>query len=278
MPDFWLAYDAGRARELPARAQKLVDLFFQPHAAEYRQAGVDATIRRVTTWLPQFDAIAVDVRALHERFTTTYARNLTRFRTALPDFDGRASPVVLLPSLYHFDAHLQPDGQRLPLFFGPDGIVRFHGPGADLGVLFAHELFHCYQAQKNPSMSLDEHAPVFASLWIEGVATYASERINPDAPLLHVLLDDTRLAGIATPTLKEVAQSLITHLDATDDAAQTPFFDRGYRGDWPPRTGYYVGLLAARKLGESMTLRQMAELPTPRVREFLEQALRAIAT
>ena len=277
MPDFWAAYDADLTRELPARAQGLVDAFFQPHAADYRRAGVDLTIRRITVWLPQFDAMAVDVRALHERFTAGYASNLARFRTALPDFDGRASPVELLPSLNYFDAHLQPDGQRLPLFFGPDGIVRIHGPGADLRVLFTHDLFHCYQAQKNPAMSLDENAPVFASLWMEGVATYASEHLNPDASLLHVLLDDARLAGTNTATLKKVALSLLTHLDATDDAAQRSFFVLSYQGDWPPRAGYYVGLLAARKLGETMTLRQMAELPTPRVRQLLEQALRTIA-
>ena len=277
MADFWAAYDVGRTLELPARAQGLVDAFFQPHAADYRRAGIDPTARRVAAWLPQFDAMELDVRALHARFTESYARNLARLRTALPDFDGRASPVELLPSLFHFDAHLQPDGRHLPLFFAPDGIVRFHGPGADLGVFFAHEIFHCYQAQKNPSMSLDERAPVFASLWIEGVATYASERLNPGASLLHVLLDDSRLAAADDATLKKVARSLVTHLDATDDATQRSFFVLSYQGDWPPRAGYYVGLLAARRLGETMTLRQMAELPTPRVRELLEQALRAIA-
>lgn len=276
MPDFWIAYDAGRDRELPARAQALVESFFRAHANEYRQAGIVPTLPRVTAWLPQFDAMASDVRALDRRFNENYSRNLDRFRAALPDFDGRASPVGVLPSLFHFDAHLQPDGPLLPLFFGPDGIQRFHGSGADLGVLFAHELFHCYQAQKNPSMSLDPLAPVFESLWIEGVATYASERMNPGSSLLHVLLDDTALAGADDATLKRVARSLIEQLDATDDATQVKYFSHGYQGDWPSRAGYYVGLLAARRLGETMTLQQMAALPTPRVRELLDKTLRAL--
>lgn len=278
MPAFWAVYDAARSQADAARAQSLLSQFFEKHAEDYRRAGVKISLAGISRWLPQFDAMAGQVRQVHHEFSSAYALGLQRFSAALPEFDAMASPVGLLPSLFRFDAHLEPDGAQLPLFFGPDGIVRFHGAGADLNVLFAHELFHCYQAQKNPSMSLDPKTPVFANLWIEGVATYASERLNPGASTLHVLLDDAELANIDASTLRGAVQNLLAHWDASDDATIGSFFQTGYHGAWPARVGYYIGLMAARRIGASMDLSQMAAMPTAEVRTRLMQAVREMAT
>ena len=275
MPAFWAIYDDGRDRPTDARLRHLSAGFFEPHAADYRRAGIKLQPARIASWLPRFDASAADVRAVHARFARDYQPHLDAFRHALPDFDPASSPVTLMPSLFNFDAHLEPDGHALPLFFGPDGIVRYHGADADLGVLFSHEMFHCYQGQMNPSMCLDPKAPVFASLWMEGTATYASERLDPDADQLHVLLDDRTLARTDPATLRRVAQALLQRIDATDDASQQMFFSTGdHGGDWPARVGYFVGLQIARRLGTTLSLPQMAALPAPRVREVLVQGLR----
>jgi len=277
MPAFWQEYDASRSGELDARAAHLVSNFFDPSAASYIRAGMHPTLPGVTRWLPMFDAIANDVRTLHQSFAGGYAANVARFQHALPDFDGHASPVYLVPSLFAFDAHLEPDGARLPLFFGPDGIVRLHGRDADLGVLFSHELFHCYQAQKSPAMNLDPQPPIFASVWIEGTATYASERLNQDATLLHVLLDDATLTQTNAGTLRAAAGAMLECLDVTDAASQAEFFQLGKMSSFPPRMGYYLGLLTARSVGTSMSLPQMAALPSEEVRELVAGALRRIA-
>jgi hypothetical protein len=273
MPAFWTAYDAHRAEAVPARTQALVDGFFGKHVDAYLQAGVKIRPEDVARWLPHFDGLATAARGVHQRFAHDYAGNLGRFRSVLADFDGRASPVTLMPSLMHFDAHLQPDGPRLPLFFGPDAIVYLHGADADLAVLFSHELFHCYQGQKNPAMCLDPRAPVYASLWMEGTATWASECMNPGASPQAVLLN-AELARATPSQLHAAAQAMLSALDAWDDATQSLFFSIGQHGDgWPPRAGYAVGLKIARRLGKAMSLPQMAALPAPRVRETLAQAL-----
>ena len=276
MPAFWTVYDASSGAAAEVRAQSLLSQFFSKYAEVYHRAGAKVSLAGVTRWLAQFDAMAAQVRQVHQQFANAYALGLQRFSAALSDFDAIASPVTVLPSLFRFDAHLQPDGAQLPLFFGPDGIVRFHGAQADLNVLFTHELFHCYQAQKNPSMSLDPVTPVFANLWIEGVATYASERLNPGASTLHVLLDDAELAGIDASTLRSAVQNLLAHWDASDDATLGAFFQTGYHGAWPARTGYYIGLMAARRIGAGMGLSQMAAMPTPEVRTRLMQAVRDV--
>ncbi len=278
MPGFWAVYDAPPGVDLTARAQAIFDGFFRRYDSVYRMAGYTLKPDDVVRWLPGFDGRAEATRTVHRRFARDYAGNLGRFRSALPDFSGRASPVTLLPSLMHFDAHLQPDGASLPLFFGPDAIVYYHGVDADLNVLFAHELFHCYQGQKNPAMCLDPAAPLYVSLWMEGTATYASERLNPGASRLHVLLDDAVLARTDASSLRLAAQAMLSQLDARDEATQSQFFETGHHGDgWAPRVGYAVGLKIARGLGTVMSLPEMAALPAQRVRETLAQALRQLS-
>ncbi len=144
-------------------------------------------------------------------------------------------------------------------------------------MLFSHELFHCYQGQRNPAMCLDPAAPLYVSLWMEGTATYASERLNPGASPLHVLLDDAALARADASSLKAAARAMLSELDAQDEATQSLFFETGHHGDgWPPRVGYAVGLRIARGLGTAMSLPQMAALPAQRVRETLAQALQRL--
>jgi hypothetical protein len=144
-------------------------------------------------------------------------------------------------------------------------------------VLFAHEVFHCYQAQRNPALSLDPEAPVYAGLWIEGVATFASERLNPQASLKHVLLDDEALWRDGPAALPRVVAALRERLDSTDPRDLSAFFSAGWKGDWPARSGYYAGLLAARRIGGTLPLAAMAALPAAEVRRRLAEALQTLA-
>lgn len=274
MPAFWHAYDAGRHLDSAQRVPQLLERFFAPHAGVYERAGFrPLSADGVQRWLPAFDAIALAVRTLHRRFARDYARHLQRFQHAFSDFDAGASPVLLMPSLFHFDAHLEPVGRTLPLYFGADGIVHFHGADADLGVLMAHEIFHCYQAQKNAALSLDAKPPVYAALWIEGTATYVSERLNTQAALRHVLLDDDALLRGGPAAMPRVVAALIARLDSTEEADLNAFFSAGWKGEWPARAGYYVGLLAARRIGEALSPAEMAALPADEVRRRLAAVL-----
>jgi len=76
------------------------------------------------------------------------------------------------------------------------------------------------------------------------------------------------------PHLAEAMCGLPAKLDATTDDDKAPFFFmRPNTGRFPPRYGYYLGLLLARRIGETMPLAQMAKLPPAEVRPLLEQAL-----
>ncbi len=90
MPAFWAVYDAARSQADAARAQSLLSQFFEKHAEDYRRAGVKISLAGISRWLPQFDAMAVQVRQVHHEFSGAYALGLQRFSAALPDFDAMA--------------------------------------------------------------------------------------------------------------------------------------------------------------------------------------------
>lgn len=273
MPDFWDAYDATRPLETTARADALMARFFAPHKADYERAGASPSAHAVAGWLPKFDALEPGVRHLHREFPVRLAAAGDAFRAALPDFDPVLSPLTVLPSLFRFDAHLESAVGQLPLFFGLDGIVRLHGADAHLGILMSHELFHCYQAQCNPVLALKPKTTVCETMWLEGTATYASERLNPGEPLDRVLLDDVALAGMSADALRDVARAALAQFDVDDDAVVARYFDMGGEAPWPARAGYRVGLLAARAIGAQASLKEMAAMPPAEFRPALRREL-----
>lgn len=275
MPDFWRAY--ARAEGAADRAAALQDAFFTPHAAVYAAAGLKTGSERIARWLPGFDAMAADVRGVVADFPAIHAAHARRFAREFPDFDRARAPIYLLPSLFAFDGHLEPGSQTLPLFIGADGLVRFHGSSPDLAVFLDHESFHLYQSQLAPTAMLDPAPPVYVMLWTEGTATYVSERLNPDAALLHVLLDDARLAGADAGTRRELAAALLASLDSTQEADALRFFSAGEKGPLPARGGYLIGLEVARRVGRDLPLAQLPRLQGAPLRDRLARELAAIA-
>lgn len=283
MAPFWPLYDAARTLPAQRRAASLLARYFEPRRALYGMAGIpmpDAA--RIGRWLAGFDPTAAAVRQTHARFAADFGRVRGRFLAACPDFDGAASPVYLLPSLGWFDGHLEPNGSTAPLFFGLDQIVRVYGTHAELGVLMSHEIFHCYQGQGNPALFLAKTSPLYATLWSEGSAVYASERLNPSATLDGLLMHQQTLLRDGPAAAPGAAAALRARLDSSDPADATAFFavnDARSRPapPWPDRIGYYVGLLCARDIGRSMSLHDIAFLPADEMRNRLDGALARLA-
>jgi len=274
MPAFWSAYDG--VAGTPERVEALRQAFFTPHGEVFTAAGLKTDADRIARWLPQFDLIATQVRRLDGGFTEAYGQHTAHFRAQFPDFERERAPIYLMPSLFSFDGHLQPWGGRMPLFIGLDGIVRYHGATPDLSVFLDHESFHLYHAQVAPQIVMDDKAPVFVSLWVEGLATYVSERLNPGASPLHVLLDDERLLAADDATRLALAQGLLDSLDSTAEQDAVRFFSAGHAGPWPARGGYLIGLEAARRIGHGQPLAELARMPREQVRSRLASTLEAM--
>ena len=98
------------------------------------------------------------------------------------------------------------------------------------------------------------------SYWGEGLATYASQQLNPQADLATILGSAT-LASSCEGRLKPLARLLLENLDATE---KTPFMEwmsnQARSSDVPGRGGYYFGWRVATALGRERSLGVLARL------------------
>ena len=165
------------------------------------------------------------------------------------------------------------------IIFAPDVIPRYHRL-EDLKVLIDHETFHIYHHQATGYFGASEEATPSAlnALWTEGLATFVSSRMNPAASLDTVMLQPGIPTG-AKPHLAEIAKDLATHLDEKDQATFKRYFVAGSQPDgYPPRTGYYIGMLVSQRLSKDHSLSELAHLPQDQARRLIAIELQRLAT
>jgi hypothetical protein len=219
--------------------------------------------------LPPYIASMRQISATIGRDFRAYADDFTR---SFPDYAPN-TPVFFTVSLFQFDGGTRPVGNRTALLFGIDAIARFHGADTNLKVLFDHELFHQYHDQIAPELT-DDDAPLWVSLWEEGLATYVSQRMNPGSTDAQVLMFPSNLAEQAAPLMRELASELRANFRSTDrEEYALFFFGQKVRANWPPRSGYYVGYRIAQTLGQGHSLQEIAAWRGAPLQEAVRKAL-----
>jgi len=271
MPAFW-AFESAPHTSLSAQDASFRELVLDPNPdiyglPEFRrnvtEDGIENYLQKVQPYLPAMRQLSAQVKG-------EVSAAEQRFLTAFPDFDADVT-VVYLPSFMHFDgqtARLR--NGKLAVLFGIDGIVRFHGGDADLGVLFSHELFHAYHNQVNPGIFKQQ--ALYAQLWQEGLATYVSAQLNPGASERVVMLD-ARLADADPGLVPDIARSFLQKFDSTSDDDGKEFFNYGYAGPLPPRSGYLLGYRVCQELGKKYDLRALARLGGDELRTQIRAAI-----
>lgn len=271
MPAFW-TFESAPHTSLSAQDASFRELVLDPNPdvyglSEFRrnvtEDGIEDYLQKVQPYLPAMRKLSAEVRgevgAAEGRFLATF-----------PDFDADVT-VVYLPSFLHFDGQTtRLRNGKLAVLFGIDGIVRFHGEDADLGVLFSHELFHAYHNQVNPDLT-KQHA-LYAELWQEGLATYVSAQLNPAATERVVLLDP-RLADADPGLVPDIARLFLQKFDSTSDDDAKEFFNYGYKGSLPPRSGYLLGYRVCQELGKRYDLQALARLSGDALRTQIRETL-----
>ncbi len=166
----------------------------------------------------------------------------------------RFALLAILISLFSFDGATRKVAGKSALLFAIDGIARYDAQDESLKVLFDHELFHQYHQQIAPELTADD-APLWVSLWEEGLATYVSQQINPGSSEAQVLMSG-KLAERSAPFF---------------------FGSNSGRPDLPPRCGYYVGYQVARKLAGGRSLQQLASFRGPELENSVRLELQRFA-
>lgn len=210
--------------------------------------------------------------AVAQAFDQSFERGSARFRTFFPDYRLDV-PAYLLHSLGEMDGGTREIDGNTNLIFGADVIARIHDADT-IGPFLDHELFHVYHARSFP-----ECDPIWCALWTEGLATYVAERMNPGASQRQLLLTFPQpIAAAVDPRLAEAVCLTRAKLESTDPEDYGRFFQAGPSdGPFPPRFGYYVGYLVAKRIGAEMPLAELAAMRPEQVRPLVERTLADMA-
>lgn len=253
-PDFYAPEVFGRQDQMRDAALALFDPARRPRIPGYPEVN---------------DARLVEFARLIGPAVTKAQRS---FDKAFPDFRCRAF-VGISAAFFQFDGHTYADRSgRTHLLFGLELIALLHDK-ADLPAFFDHELFHLYQSQVGPRSDNDEL--VWRALWKEGLATYASRRLNPGLSVSQVLFFPTDLKAQVDADRPRIAGLLLQDLDSADGYGR--WFQARPSPGIPMRSGYYLGYLLAEHLGRGKSLAELARMPSAQVRSETQAFLETLA-
>lgn len=181
-----------------------------------------------------------------------FAAAITDFQRTFPEA-GALPPTYLVHSLGEMDGGTREIGGKTILVFGADVIARVHREGANERPFFEHELFHTYHEPR-----FGECKPVWCALWEEGLATYVADQLNPGATDDELLLSPAMRRQIdANRAMAACAVLQRAKSEKSDDYSALFNGGRNLPG-LPERAGYYVGFLVAKRLGEGLSLQELA--------------------
>ncbi len=263
--------------EKESRAKLFAQSVIQPHPEVYDRPQIfktdNASLEQYLGVLPTYLSA---IRQIHNRFQEEYEPIEANFLKEFPDFDCSKARVYLMLSLFRFDGKIPHDNPHL-LLLGLDGLAKFHGANTRLSVILSHELFHVYHFQVNPLPRNIDDVALYRLVWQEGLATYVSKQLNPDASLADALLDP-RLAQEGPRYIPVVARDLLTQLESVDDATTAMYLSYWRGGQIPARMGYLIGYEIARKMATTKSVRDLALLRGQTLLKLVRREIQNLAT
>lgn len=187
-----------------------------------------------------------------------FAQQQRRFMQTFADFSCDTT-VEFGVSLLKFDGHPVEFGGKQYLLFGVDITATLHGP-ADMPAFFDHEIFHLYHRHVIGSRAPQGEAPAWWTMWIEGLATYVSQRMNPGLDAQQVLWYPRDMVARMEQDRARAAQLMLRDIDKTGHDGDRWFLAGTSVEGLPVRAGYYLGYLFAKSEGDGQPLPQLARM------------------
>ena len=263
--------------ENDSRARLFAQSVIQSHPEVYDRPKIFKTdTETLEQYLGGLPAYLPAIKQIHARFQEQYQPIQEIFLKAFPDFDCSRARVYLMLSLFRFDGKIPHDNPQV-LLLGVDGLAKFHGADTRLSVILSHELFHVYHFQVNPMPRNSDDVALYRLIWQEGLATYVSKKLNPDASLAEILLDP-RLAREGPRYIPMVARGLVTQLESADDSTTARYLSYWRGGQMPARMGYLIGYEIARKMAATTSVRELARLRGQRLLNLVRRETQVLAT
>jgi len=188
--------------------------------------------------------------------------------------------IYIAPSFGTMNAATAQTTDGMKIIFLPVTILRYDGDSiSQLKLLFDHELFHIYHAQASGgafNTTQADTAPLYASLWSEGLAVHVSEQQSPGIGRDRSLLD-VNLETRARPLRLDIARAILADFESRDPKVYDRFFNASAKSDaFPPRSGYYIGALIADDLSRTHSMQQLAALTSSEAHILIRRSLETI--
>jgi hypothetical protein len=209
-----------------------------------------------------------------------FVRQQSRFIQTFADFQCAAT-VEFGVSLMKFDGHPVDFGGKPHVLFGVDVIAAVHD-AADMPSFFDHEIFHIYHQQLIATQLPKGDNPAWVTMWVEGLATYVSQRMNPQLDAQQVLWVPRDMVARMKTETPRAATLLLRDIDKTGSESDRWFLMGTQVEGLPDRAGYYLGYLFAKSVGEGAELSALARASLEQVHEkertFLANIARQYST
>jgi hypothetical protein len=272
-PEFITVYDATAQLPMPERVTAMRESLMAQYPEFYSRRKPADLDKRVQKAIEGFAAIRTAYAEKANKFGATLDAHMKTFNATFPDYRNTI-PITLVHSLGEMDGGPRELNGKLHLVFGADMMAALN-PDGNAAPLFHHELFHIMHRQKFAC----ETDPIWAALWGEGLAVYASEVLNPGASEKELLLDAPEgMAKNTRAVLPAAWKHALEVLDSEDENVGAEMFTMSGKGaGLPVRRGYYLGYLVAKEAGKTRGLGELASLNCQQAGELVHKTVRKLA-
>lgn len=263
MDDFWRFWEKAEKLEPLEQAKMMRTMVIDPHKQVFKDFTGDYTDEQYAQYMKLIKPYIPEMKKISLKLSDELPKHEAEFRKTFPDMKWEGT-VVFFINFGATDSGTGSSQGRQHLVFGVDSIASTYPPGANLSVLFAHELFHLYHQQFGdpgpPKNRSKGEIPLYSLIWGEGLATYISMRLNPNATTPEIFLNSP-VAADSEKILPRLLKEVRENFDSGAEEVWGPFMaaENNSKGI-PPRAGYYIGYLIAKELGKKMSMRQLAIL------------------
>lgn len=257
---------AARIAAFKSRFDPLIPGFYSHERHGIGQSRYEALFLKALADFPSQRAATAE---MSRRFASLLEPAERRFEQEFGPMTG-FRPIALVVSLGEFDGGMRTLAGKGYLMFGADVMARAYAD-RDPQPFLHHELFHLYH-----SRTFRDCPKVWCNLWNEGLATYVSHRLNPNATDAEMLLESPEpLRPAVDRNRREAVCTVLERLESEEDNG-TFFSSRRFNERLPGRFGYYVGYLVAAEAAKDHTLPQLAALTAEEARPVVEASLKKL--
>jgi len=231
----------------------------------------------------------LEMRKLSDEFPTLLHACWSHLHSRLPRLKGDVTIYLVPAPLDTVGGCVRSVGPRNVMVFGSEVMAHRLTSPLRFDVFVTHELFHLYHMQVNPEMrtatagyfmggSTTPPPKLYQMMWLEGLAVYASQVLNPPATMKEAWVSSDPLSKVKAK-LQPLSIFASKELASTDKRVIRDFvFDGNKERGIPTGTGYYLGMLVAKRLAMRYPLEDLANLQGSALRDAIESELNRVIT